>query len=119
MGNDKRRHKRVSLLKEIEIQCPHNEIVKALVVNISRSGLVAYCNKTPEIGSDIAISLLFDDEYKVDRREVIIGGVCWVKPLEDFYAVGVQFKSLNENKHFMTLAYLDYAEGFEQPYLSE
>ena len=119
MVTNKRRHKRVSFIKEIDIQCPHNEIITAIVVNISRSGIATYCSKPPEVGCEVALNLLFADEYKVDRAEVVIGKVCWVKTLEDFYAAGIKFESLNEHKHFMTLAYLDYAEGFEQPYLSE
>ena len=119
MVRNRRRHKRVSLLKEIELLCPRKEVAKALVVNISRSGLVTYCNKPLDAGSEIAINMLFVDEYKVDRTEIVIGNVCWIKPLEDFYAIGIQFKSLNEHNHFMTLAYLNYAEGFEQPCLNE
>lgn len=116
---NKRRHKRVSFLKEMEISCLNKEIVKTLAVNISRSGLATYCNKPPDVGSEIAINLSFVDEYNVDRTEAIIGDVRWVKPLEDFYAVGVQFRSLNEHDHFMLLAYLNYAEGFEKPCINE
>ena len=94
-------------------------MMKALAVNISRSGLVVYCDKSLDVGIEIGINLAFVDEYKVDRAETIIGDVCWVKPLEDYYAAGIQFRSLNEHDHFMLLAYLNYAEGFEKPCLNE
>ena len=118
MGN-RRRHKRVTFLKEMELFCQNKEIVKALAINISRSGLLIYCSKPIEMGSEVAINLPFVDEYSVDRTEAIIGDVCWVKPLEVFYTAGIQFKSLNEHDHFMLLAYLNYAEGFEKPCINE
>jgi len=118
MGN-RRRHKRVSFLKEMEILCPKKEAVKALAVNISRSGIVTYCNRPLNVGDEIALKLSFVDEYNVDRTEAIIGDVCWIKPLEDFYAVGIEFRSINEHDHFMLLAFLNYAEGFERPCINE
>lgn len=118
MGN-RRRHRRVSFLKEMELSCVNKEIVKALAINISRSGLVVYCNQSVEMGSEVALNLPFVDEYNVDRTEAVVGDVCWVKSLEDFYAVGIKFRSLNEHDHFMLLAYLNYAEGFEKPCISE
>lgn len=116
---NRRRHKRITFLKEMEIACLNKEAVKALAVNISRSGLVAYCSKPLSIGSEIAINLPFADEYDVDRTEAVIGDVRWLKPLEDFYAAGIQFRSLNEHDHFMLLAYLNYAEAFEIPCINE
>lgn len=123
MGN-RRRHKRVSFLKEMEISCLSKscldrEMVKALAVNISRSGLVVYCSQPIVVGCEVSINLPLADEYHVDRTEVIIGDVCWTKSLENFYAVGIQFRSLNEHDHFMLLAYLNCAEAFEVPCISE
>jgi len=114
----------VSFLKEMEIlrsgkSGQDRDIVKALAVNISRSGLVAYCSEPIVVGSEVSINLPFADEYHVDRTEVVIGDVCWVKPLENFYALGVQFRSLNEHDHFMLLAYLNCAEAFEIPCINE
>lgn len=117
--DNRRRYKRVGFLKEMELSCLNKEVVKALAVNISRNGLVIYCDRPVSVGSEVAINLPFVDEYNVDRTEAVIGDVCWVKPLEDFYAVGIQFRSLNEHDHFMLLAYLNYAEGFERPCISE
>ncbi len=116
---DRRRHKRITFLREMEISCPNHEVAKALAVNISRSGLVLYCNKHLAVENEIGIRLLFVDEYKVDRIETVIGDVCWVKPLEEFCAAGLQFRSLNEHDHFMLLAYLNYAEGFGKPCINE
>lgn len=123
MGN-RRRHKRVSFLKEMEISCLDRscldrEIVKALAVNISRSGLVVYCAQPVEVGCEVTMNLPFADEYHVDRTEAIIGDVRWIKSLEDYHAVGIQFRSLNEHDHFMLLAYLNCAEAFEVPCINE
>ena len=118
MGN-RRRHRRVTFLKEMEISCHDKKTVKALAVNISRSGLVVYCKQPLEPGKEISLNLPFVDEYNVDRTEAIIGDICWIKPLEDFYATGIQFRLLNEHDHFMLLAYLNYAEWFEKPRINE
>lgn len=118
--NNRRRHKRVSLLKEIDVSFPDNKVdARGLVINISRSGMVIYCDHPMNTGKDIIVKLPFVDEYKVDRIEIVVGDIRWAKPLENFFAIGIQFKSLNEHDHFMLLAYLNYAEGFEKPYINE
>ncbi len=118
--SNRRKHKRVSLLKEIDVACPNSKGgTKGLIVNISRSGMVIYSNRPLSAGNEIAVRLPFIDEYKVDRVETILGDIRWTKPLEDFYAIGIQFKSVNEHDHFMLLAYLNYAEGFERPCVNE
>jgi hypothetical protein len=81
--------------------------------------MVIYCDHPLNTGNDIVVKLPFVDEYKVDRIEMVIGDIRWTKPLENFFAIGIQFKSLNEDDHFMLLAYLNYAEGFEKPYINE
>ncbi|MDD5435217.1 MAG: PilZ domain-containing protein [Nitrospira sp.] len=119
MGN-RRRHKRVSLLKEVDVACLNDKAAaKGLIVNISRSGMIIYTTRPLGTGNEIVIKLPFVDEYKVDRIETLVGDIRWTKPLEDFYAIGIQFKSINEHDHFMLLAYLNYAEGFEKPCINE
>ena len=118
--SNRRRHKRVSLLKEVDVSCPNNKAdARGLIVNISRSGMVIYTTRPLGTGNEIVVKLPFVDEYKVDRIETLVGDVRWAKPLEDFYAIGIQFKSINEHDHFMLLAYLNYAEGFEKPCINE
>lgn len=121
---NRRRHKRVSLLKEIDVSFsnnkPDNKVdARGLVINISRSGMVLYCDHPINPGNDIIVKLPFVDEYKVDRIEIVVGDIRWAKPLENFFAIGIQFNPLNEHDHFMLLAYLNYAEGFEKPYINE
>lgn len=116
---NRRRHKRVSLLKEIDVSCNNKGDIKGLIVNISRSGMVIYSNRPISAGNEIVVKLPFIDEYKVDRVETLMGDILWTKPLEDFYAIGIKFKSINEHDHFMLLAYLNFAEGFEKPSINE
>jgi hypothetical protein len=90
-----------------------------LVVNISRSGLEMYHHDRLQEGSELIVRLLFMDEDGVEKPEVISGKVKWVRPLSDQYAAGIEFRDLNERDHFMLLAYIDYAEGFEHKPLTE
>ncbi|MBI4714473.1 MAG: PilZ domain-containing protein [Nitrospirae bacterium] len=112
--SDRRRHKRVGLVRQVEIApLQRKKNVNALVVNISRSGLEMYSNVSFPEGTGIIVRMVFMDEEGVDRPEVVSGKVRWNHPLRDQYAVGVEFQELNERDHFMLLAYISYAEGFE------
>lgn len=117
---DRRRHKRVGLVREVSLApIQRKKEVKALVVNVSRSGLELYGQTTVPQGTEVVVRMLFMDEDGIDKPEVIAGKVKWSKLLSGNYVVGVEFNDLNERDHFMLLAYIRYAEGFEAQALDE
>lgn len=112
--SERRRHSRPSIIGKITVSTAASQsVVEGFTINISRGGIGFYMPIPLEMNTEVHLVLRFRDENE-EVEEGLAGRVRWIKPLGTFYAVGVQFTELKEDRNPLTMAYIELAgkEGY-------
>ena len=94
---DKRRSGRVAITALAETNLPDGRTLLAYVANMNREGVSIYFREHLEAGTEISITLSYDDESGKRESTKVGGQVKW--SYNGFFAVGIAFKGLNEKEH--------------------
>lgn len=105
--SERREYTRVSLTGRIDVR--KNGETSSLgcqAVNISKGGAAIYSQKPYEINAELVLTVFFKN-VSGEESEVIAGMIRWIKPVENMFAIGVQFKEINMESHPLIFSYLD------------
>ncbi|MBI5756768.1 MAG: PilZ domain-containing protein [Nitrospirae bacterium] len=115
MTVERREYLRISLVGKIYIK-PRGatDTLTGYAVNISKGGLALYSEKAFDINTGLLLTISF--KYNTEeKREDVNGIVRWVKPVNDLFAIGVQFKGLRRDTHPVIFSYLELTNQIPPP----
>ena len=107
MSSERREYLRISLTGKIDIKkegiaAPLN----CQAVNISKGGAAIYSEKPFEINAELTLIIFFKN-VSGENFEEIEGLIRWIKPVENMFAIGVQFKEISIESHPLIYSYLE------------
>ena len=106
-----RKYQRYPLISSLRLTVVETQAcIKAHAVNISYGGLTAYAYTVPPEKGQVRISISFTDPTGEPREETLLGSIRWVKPVEDFYVLGLEFEDFNAQDHRMVWGFIQEAE---------
>lgn len=83
-------------------------------INISSGGLSMYSDRAFDINTELLLTIFF--KYDVgEEREDVFGVVRWIKPVDDIFAIGIQFREIGKESHPMIFTYLDATMNLSRP----
>ena len=95
----------------LDVVCPsENRAFEAYGWSLGRGGLGFYADAPLDVDSDVTLRVMFIGSKEEKPPEIVEATVRWIKPISNGYAIGTEFKELDEERHFVLLAYLDHAE---------
>lgn len=95
----------------LDVHCPENHAAfEAYGWSLGRGGLGFYTDVSLSVDADVTLRVMFVGSIEEKPPETVEATVRWIQPMNRGYAVGTEFKELDESRHFVLLAYLDHAE---------
>ena len=107
MSSERRESLRISLTGKIDIKKEGVDApLNCQAVNISKGGAAIYSEKPFEINAELILNIFFKD-VSGEKFEEIAGIIRWIKPVENMFAIGVQFKDISKECHPLIHSYLE------------
>ncbi len=95
----------------LDVSCPsENRAFEAYGWSLGRGGVGFYADVPLPVDVDVSLRVMFVGSGGEKPPETVEATTRWVKTISNGYAVGAEFKELDEERHFVLLAYLDHAE---------
>lgn len=109
----RRTHERYGIASLAEITLVSTgEVLDGLVSNVSQGGVGVYLEQPVPEGVEVRIRLAFlQTNGNQEITEIIPGRVVWVRTLHRVYVAGIQFTTLDPDRHKALFQVLDEASG--------
>ena len=104
---NRRKGSRLVLSGWVEVVRDSREKIEVSGVNIGPGGIGVYSPTKLEVDEEVTLTLHFID-YQVGKvPESLQASVKWIKPIGQYYEVGLKFKSLDPDYQALLISYTE------------
>lgn len=98
--------RRVYIMASAQLLFPGEPPIEAYTINVSSGGLCLYTRQFLPVDSTVTTRIFYPDKNPTEFSETIEGRVKWYRPVGQMYGLGIEFMSLDPERHSALLAIL-------------